>query len=256
MRRINFLLCILLLSGSIAFSQTVQITGIVTGSGDGIPIPGVTVLAKGTTLGTTTDSEGKYSLSVPSAVTTLQFSFVGYKMQEVSIGGRTRIDLTLAPDVINIDEVVIVAYGTAKKSSFTGSYAMIDGKKLEARPVTNITMAIEGANPGILVTSANGQPGSEQALRIRGFGSLSASNSPLYVVDGIPYSGFNIGNLSSQDIESISILKDAASTALYGNKAANGVVMVTTKKGSKERNTIQVNATQGLLPDQSLNMTG
>jgi TonB-linked SusC/RagA family outer membrane protein len=244
MKRIRLLLWLSLLASSIALGQTVQITGTVTSSEDGTPIPGVTVLAKGTTLGTATGTDGKYSINVPGTATTLQFSFVGYKTQDVLIGGRTKIDVTLAADVINVDEVVVVAYGTAKKASFTGASAMIDGKKLEARPVTNITKAIEGTNPGIQVTSASGQPGSEQSLRIRGFGSISASNSPLYIVDGVPYSG-NIGNLNSQDIESISVLKDAASTALYGNKAANGVVMVTTKKGTRDRSSITVNATQG-----------
>jgi TonB-linked SusC/RagA family outer membrane protein len=244
MKRIRLLIWLFLLASSIAFGQTVQISGTVTSSEDGSPIPGVTVLVKGTTLGTATSVDGKYSLSAPTSATILQFSFVGYKTQEVPIGGRTKVDVTLAADVISVDEVVVVAYGTAKKASFTGASAMIDGKKLEARPVTNITKAIEGTNPGIQVTSASGQPGASQDIRIRGYGSISASNSPLYVVDGVQYSG-NIGNLNSQDIESISVLKDAASTALYGNKAANGVVMITTKKGIKDRSTITINATQG-----------
>jgi TonB-linked SusC/RagA family outer membrane protein len=226
-------------------AQTVQIAGTVTSSEDRLALPGVNVSAKGTTIGAMTGVDGKYSLTVPASIKTLTFSFIGFKPQDVEIGGKSKIDVVLVPDLFQVDEVVVIAYGTTKKSSFTGASAMIDGKKLEARPVTNITKAIEGTNPGIQVTSASGQPGSEQALRIRGFGSLSASNSPLYVVDGVPYSG-NIGNLNSQDIESISVLKDAASTALYGNKAANGVVMVTTKKGTRDKSSIQITATQGL----------
>ena len=144
-----------------------------------------------------------------------------------------------------MDEVVVIAYGTAKKGSFTGAAAQIESKKIETRPIANVTQAIEGTNPGIQATSASGQPGSGQDIRIRGFGSVSASNSPLYVVDGVPYSG-SIGNLNSQDIESISVLKDAASSALYGNKAANGVVMITTKRGSKSRSSVQFTTTQGL----------
>jgi TonB-linked SusC/RagA family outer membrane protein len=245
MKKIKLLLWLSLMMSSISLGQTLQITGKVTSSEDGKPLPGVTVVPKGTILGTVTSADGEYSLSVTSEITTLQFSYLGYKMQEVVIGGRTKIDLILAPDVISIDEIVILAYGTAKKSSYTGSAARIDGKKLETRPVTNITMAIEGTNPGIQVTSANGQPGSAQGLRIRGIGSVSASNSPLYIVDGINFTGYNIGNLNSQDIESISVLKDAASTAMYGNKAANGVVIVTTRKGSKDRSTIQLNTSQG-----------
>lgn len=239
------LFTMLFLTGSLVLAQTVQITGTVTSSEDGQALPGVNVSVKGTTIGVITGVDGKYSLNVPSTMKTLTYSFIGYKSQDVEISGKSKIDVILVSELFKVDEVVVIAYGTTKKSSFTGASAMIDGKKLEARPVTNITKAIEGTNPGIQVTSASGQPGSEQALRIRGFGSLSASNSPLYVVDGVPYSG-NIGNLNSQDIESISILKDAASTALYGNKAANGVVMVTTKKGTKDKSSLQITATQGL----------
>lgn len=245
MKRILMFFSLLLLTGSLVMAQTVQISGTVTSSEDGMALPGVNVAAKGTTIGVMTGVDGKYSINVPATVQSLNFSFIGFKSQEVVIGGRTQLSVVMVSDLSVLDEVVVIAYGTAKKSSFTGSASQIDGKKLEARPVTNITKAIEGTNPGIQVTSASGQPGSEQALRIRGFGSLSASNSPLYVVDGVPYSG-NIGNLNSQDIESISVLKDAASTALYGNKAANGVVMVTTKKGTRDRSSIQVTATQGL----------
>jgi TonB-linked SusC/RagA family outer membrane protein len=244
MKKILMFFSLLLLTGSLAIAQTVMITGTVTSSEDGMALPGVNVSAKGTTIGAMTGVDGKYSITVPANIQILTYSFIGFKTQDITIGGRTSINIVLVSDLTTLDEVVVTAYGTAKKSSFTGASAMIDGKKLEARPITNITKAIEGTNPGIQVTSSSGQPGSDQALRIRGFGSVSASNSPLYVVDGVPYSG-NIGNLNSQDIESISVLKDAASTALYGNKAANGVVMVTTKKGSRDQGTIQFTATQG-----------
>jgi TonB-linked SusC/RagA family outer membrane protein len=245
MKRIKLLFWLLLFAGSVALGQTVQITGTVTSSEDGIPMPGVFVSAKGTTIGAITGTDGKYVVSVPSSVQTLVFSFVGYKSQELPVSGKTKIDVTLAPDVFNVDEVVVVAYGTAKKGSFTGSAAQISTEKIAARPISNVMNAVEGINPGIQVTSASGQPGSGQSIRIRGIGSVSASNDPLYVVDGVPYSG-TIANLNSNDIDNISILKDAASAALYGNRAANGVVLITTKRGSREKSSISFIVSQGV----------
>ena len=236
---------LLMVTGLFAFGQTVQITGVVTSSEDGLPLPGVTVKVQGTTIGTITGPDGVYTLQVPREATALEFSFIGMQSQVVQISGSTRVNVTMASDLVAMEEVVVIAYGTAKKGSFTGAAAQIESKKIETRPIANVTQAIEGTNPGIQATSASGQPGSGQDIRIRGFGSVSASNSPLYVVDGVPYSG-SIGNLNSQDIESISVLKDAASSALYGNKAANGVVMITTKRGSKSRSSVQFTTTQGL----------
>jgi TonB-dependent SusC/RagA subfamily outer membrane receptor len=231
MRKHVMMFVLLMVTGLFAAGQTVQITGVVTSSEDGLPLPGVTVKVQGLTIGTVTGPDGGYTLQAPRDAAALEFSFIGMQTQVVQVNGRTRIDVTLVPDLVAMDEVVVIAYGTAKKGSFTGSAAQIESKKIETRPVTNITKAIEGTNPGIQVTSASGQPGSGQDIRIRGFGSVSASNDPLYVVDGVPFSG-SISNLNSNDIESISILKDAASSALYGNRAANGVVMITTKRGS------------------------
>ncbi|HSO77816.1 MAG TPA: TonB-dependent receptor plug domain-containing protein, partial [Bacteroidales bacterium] len=245
MRKLFMMIVLVLVTGLFAAGQTVQITGVVTSSEDGLSVPGVTIRVQGTTIGATTGIDGVYSLSVPTSATALEFSFIGMQSQVVPINGRTRINVTLVPDLVAMEEVVVIAYGTAKKGSFTGAAAQIDSKKIETRPITNVTSAIEGTNPGIQVTSASGQPGSGQDIRIRGFGSVSASNAPLYVVDGVPYSGA-IGNLNSNDIESISILKDAASSALYGNKAANGVVMITTKRGNKDRSSIQFTMTQGV----------
>lgn len=236
---------LLMVTGLFAFGQTVQITGVVTSSEDGLPLPGVTVKVQGMTLGAVTGPDGVYTLQVPQTATALEFSFIGMQSQVVQISGRTRVNVTLAPDLVAMDEVVVIAYGTAKRGTFTGSAAQIESKKIETRPIANITKAIEGTNPGIQVTSASGQPGAGQDIRIRGFGSVSASNDPLYVVDGVPFSG-NISNINSQDVESISILKDAASSALYGNRAANGVVMITTKRGSRNQSSIQFTTTQGL----------
>ncbi len=245
MRKLFMMIVLVLVTGLFAAGQTVQITGVVTSSEDGLPVPGVTVKVQGTTIGASTGIDGVFSLSAPTSATALEFSFIGMQSQVVPINGRTRINVTLAPDLVAMDEVVVIAYGTAKKGSFTGSAAQIDSKKIETRPITNVTNAIEGTNPGIQVTSASGQPGSGQDIRIRGFGSVSASNEPLYVVDGVPFSG-SISSLNSNDIESISILKDAASSALYGNRAANGVVMITTKRGNKDRTSVQFTMTQGI----------
>ncbi|MDM8004211.1 MAG: TonB-dependent receptor plug domain-containing protein, partial [Bacteroidota bacterium] len=245
MRKHLMMFVLLMVTGLFAAGQTVQITGVVTSSEDGLPLPGVTVKVQGLTVGTVTGPEGAYSLQAPREATSLEFSFIGMQTQVVPINGRTRINVTLVPDLVAMDEVVVIAYGTARKEQFTGAAAQVDSKKIETRPVTNVTSAIEGTNPGIQMTSASGQPGSAQDLRIRGFGSVSASNSPLYVVDGVPYTG-TIANLNSNDIESISILKDAASTAIYGNRAANGVVMITTKRGNKDRSAMTFTMTQGI----------
>ena len=234
-----------MVTGLFAAGQTVQITGVVSSSEDGLPLPGVTVKVQGLTVGAVTGPDGAYSLQAPREAASLEFSFIGMQTQVVPINGRTRINVTLVPDLVAMDEVVVIAYGTARKEQFTGAAAQVDSKKIETRPVTNVTSAIEGTNPGIQMTSASGQPGSSQDLRIRGFGSVSASNAPLYVVDGVPYTG-TIANLNSNDIESISILKDAASTAIYGNRAANGVVMITTKRGNKDRTSMNFTMTQGI----------
>jgi TonB-linked SusC/RagA family outer membrane protein len=226
-------------------AQTKTITGTVTDKQDGTPIPGVSVFVKGTTVGTITLPNGTYTLSVPENAVTLVYSFVGMKSQEVAIGASTVINIALESESIGMDEVIIVAYGTAKKGSFTGSAVSIDGKKMESRPLLNVTKALEGSAPGIQVGSESGQPGSGPSIRIRGIGSINSSSSPLYVVDGVAYSG-SISSLNAADIESISVLKDASSSALYGSRAANGVIMITTKKGKSGRTTFNVKATTGI----------
>ena len=246
----KFLLTLILVMAPLfvfqALAQEITVTGNVTSSEDGMPLPGVSVVVKGTIIGTTTDVDGNYSLTVPSSATTLVFSFIGMTPVEEEIGGRRSIDLAMHPDVLGIEEVIVTAYGTAKKGAFTGSATQINASKIENRPISNITAAIDGASPGVQVTAASGQPGSSQSIRVRGFGSYGASNSPLYVVDGVPYSG-SISAINPVDIESITILKDASSTALYGNRAANGVVLITTKRGKPGKGQFTVNASYGML---------
>jgi TonB-linked SusC/RagA family outer membrane protein len=223
-------------------AQDRSISGKVTGD-DGSSLPGVNITIKGTNRGTNTNADGIFKLTVGSNAS-LIFSSVGYSSQEIRVGSKDVINVTLVSASSTLDEVVVTTFGTAKKASFTGSSAKVGAEKLGPRPISNIGQALEGIAPGVTTTTTNGQPGSSPAVRIRGFGSISSSNDPLYVVDGVPYSA-SIANLSNDDIESITVLKDAASTALYGARAANGVVMITTKKGSKSKNTINIKYTKG-----------
>lgn len=226
------------------FAQT-NVNGTVTSADDGGILPGVSVIIEGTSLGTTTDMDGNFSLNVPDGSTAIVFSFIGMETQTVAFTGQTTINVVLESSSQVLDEFIVIAYGTAKKSAFTGSATQINAEKLELRPVTNVTSAIEGASAGVQVAGNDGQPGSGPNIRIRGFGSFSASSSPLYVIDGVPFSG-SISSINPNDIESLTILKDAASTALYGNKAANGVIMITTKKGRIGKGQLSINFSQGI----------
>jgi TonB-linked SusC/RagA family outer membrane protein len=225
------------------FAQT-TVTGTVKSADDGGSLPGVSVVIEGTSLGTTTDMNGNYTLSVPAGSKSIVFSFIGMEKQTIAFTGQTTINVTLTSTAQALDEYIVVAFGTAKKGAFTGSATQINAEKLELRPITNVSSAIEGASAGIQVTSGNGQPGGGQDIRIRGFGSVNASSAPLYVIDGVPFAGY-ISDINMTDVESVTVLKDAASTALYGNKAANGVVMITTKKGKKGKGEMSVNISQG-----------
>lgn len=228
MRRLFTALLLCLCLTMSVWAQKV-ITGKVTDP-QGNPVPNVSVTIKGTKTGTITKEDGTYSITLPSNSSVIVISSVGYASQEISAGDRSNVSVTIVPAAGSMEEVVVVAYGTQKRESITGSVAKIGAEQLETRLTTNITQALAGAAPGISTTSGNGQPGSSAAIRIRGFGSVNASSSPLYVVDGFPYEGY-IGDLNTNDIESITLLKDASSTALYGARAANGVVVITTKRG-------------------------
>ena len=225
------LLGIALFGVLVAEAQVKSITGTVTSSEDDMGIPGVSVSVKGTTIGTVTNLDGGYQLEVPSDATTLIFSFVGMKKQEVEITGST-VDAVLEAELVGLNEVMVVAYGTATKESFTGAASVVEAETLEKRQVSNVSQALTGVAAGIQVANTTGQPGTAAKIRIRGVGSMSASSAPLYVVDGIPY-GEDISAISPQDVESVTVLKDAASSALYGARGANGVILITTKKGKK-----------------------
>ncbi|MDR0421507.1 MAG: TonB-dependent receptor [Proteiniphilum sp.] len=217
----------------------IQVRGTVADE-TGEPVIGATVQVKGTSQGTVTDIDGNFNLSAPSGGT-LVISYVGMQTQEAPVGANVKV--TLITDSQMLDEVIAVAYGTARRSSFTGSAATVNAAAIENRVITNITSVLEGNASGVQATSSLGQPGSSASVRIRGFGSVNASNAPLYVVDGAVYNG-NIADINPFDIESVSVLKDAASTSLYGSSAGNGVILITTKKG-KEGASVSLNVTQG-----------
>ena len=211
----------LLFGVQLSIAQSTTIRGIIADR-QGDPLIGATILVKGTTTGSITDVDGTYSIAVESTPATLVFSYTGYSTQEVQItAATTTLDVTMEESVGVLDEVIVVAYGTAKKGSFTGSATQINAEALEGRALTNVSAAIEGA-AGIQFSPGDGQPGASSGIRVRGFGSVNASSEPLYVVDGIIFSG-SLSSINPNDVESITVLKDASSTALYGSKAANGV---------------------------------
>ncbi|OAV71897.1 Outer membrane cobalamin receptor protein, SusC/RagA family [Bacteroidales bacterium Barb4] len=248
-----FMMCFLLISTSFGSAhvsgQTETVKGIVLDAGDKSPIIGAAILVKGTSIGTTTDIDGNFTIAnVPSSAKVLQVSYIGMKEQEVDVAPV--LNIILQPDLLQIDEVIVVAYGTSKKSSFTGAASLVKAEKLGERPVTNVTNALVGAVAGVQVSTANGQPGSEPSIYIRGIGSYGASNSPLIILNGMPYEN-TISSINPNDIESLTVLKDASSSALYGSRAANGVVMITTKTGTKEKVSVNVKFNQGVTAKQT-----
>ncbi|WP_232064811.1 SusC/RagA family TonB-linked outer membrane protein [Rhodocytophaga rosea] len=194
-------------------------------------LPGVNVVIKGTSQGTTTDVDGKYSLNAPDGNGTLVFSYIGFTTEEVPINNRATIDVSLMPDIQSLSEVVVVGYGTQRKTDVTGSLASISVKEFEAQPVTRVDQILQGRATGVQVTNASGAPGGGVRIRVRGANSIFGDNNPLYVVDG--YVGADFTTINPNDIESIQVLKDASSTAIYGSRGANGVVIITTKRGAK-----------------------
>ncbi len=236
------------LIGFAVFCQFIQaqeklITGKVTSSEDSQPMIGVAVMDRQTMQGTTTNENGEFSLQVSDRTRTLQFSYLGYKTVDIPIRGST-MSVQLEPDLVAIDEVMVVAYGTGKKSTFTGSAVVVKNESLERIKTSNVTQALQGQSSGVQVINNSGQPGDDASILIRGIGSMNASSSPLYVVDGMAYDGF-VNAINPADIESMTILKDASATALYGSRAANGVIMITTKKGSSDKGQINFRSTWG-----------
>jgi len=227
-------------------AQTRTISGKITDA-QGNGVPNASVAVKGTNVGTTTNANGDYTLNIPSNARTLVISSVGFANQEVTIGSGANISVSLSSDMQELSEVVVsVPYGTVRKTAFTGSEATVSSKSLEKQQVTSVTRALEGLIPGIITTNGGGAPGTNASVLIRGVGSYTSSSSPLYVLDGIPYMG-SISALNMDEVESVTVLKDAAATALYGSRAANGVIMIATKKGKKGRSAVSASVRQGFM---------
>ncbi len=230
MRKLTFLLtCLFMVSLGLVNAQSKSISGKVISAEDGEPIIGATVMVKGTNNGTITGIDGGFTVSLTGNAKMLVISYVGMKASELE--AKTGMVVRLELDAQVLDEVIAVAYGTSKKSSFTGAASTVNAKSIEKRSISTVSAVLEGNTPGVQVSSALGQPGSDASIRIRGFGSVNAANSPLYVVDGAPFNG-RLSDLNPTDIESVTVLKDGASTALYGSSAGNGVVLITTRKAT------------------------
>ena len=213
----------------LTFAQQKTVSGTVSDE-NGLPLIGATVVISGTSSGTTTDFDGNYKINASSG-DVLNFSYVGYSDQNSTVGASNTINATLQPDN-TLDEVVVVAYGTQTKQSIVGSISTISSESIETQQVTSPLRALQGAVPGVNLLTAGGQPGNNPTIRIRGFSSLNADASPLIILDGAPFNG-NLNTINQDQIESMSVLKDASSTSLYGSRGSNGVILITTKKGKR-----------------------
>ena len=259
MKRLIFIVCAFIMSIQLINAQTKQVTGTVTGSDDGLGLPGVSVIIKGTTTGSSTNIDGKYAIDAKST-DILVFSFVGMQSQEVLVGDQNVIDIVLSALSVGMDEVVVVAYGSQRKRDLTGSVAGIKSEQLENVPIPSFENALQGQTAGVQINTSS-RTGEANSVRIRGTSSIGASSQPLYVIDGVPQGDYIIGytgnntqqsplaNINPNDIESIQVLKDAASSSLYGARASNGVILITTKRGKAGKTQIDFSYYGGILKE-------
>ncbi len=246
-----FCLFALLALPATGWAQEFTVTGTVTSTEDGEPLPGASVVLQGTNIGTATDIDGNYRLEVPDGEGVLRFSFVGYVAREIPIEGRSEIDVALSPDYQQLSEVVVVGYGSQIQRDLTGNIARVAAEDIENVPVTSLEAALQGQAPGVFIQQNNGKLGQAFNVQIRGIASISAETQPLYVIDGIPVTNENLSSngaatnpladLNFNDIESIEILKDASAAAIYGARGSNGVVLITTKSGTTGDTRFSVN---------------
>ena len=233
----------MLLTASL-YAQNIKVGGVVTDASTGEGVPFASVVVKGTMNGVSSDADGIFSINAP-ADGTLEFSAIGYKSKDVQLAGNPTVNVTLEPDTQVLDETIVVAYGTATKSSFTGSASVVNSETISKKLSSKVTSALAGTTPGVQVISSSGDPaGGGPTIRIRGIGSMSASSSPLIIVDGAPYEG-SISDINPNDVESMSVLKDAAASAIYGHRGANGVILITTKRGKAGEATVRFDARYG-----------
>ena len=219
------------------FAQERTVTGTVTDGATNDALPGVNIVIEGTTTGVISGSDGTYSIVVPSDEASLMFSFIGYTVQSITVGNQTVIAVTLQASTVGLDELVVIGYGTQRRGSITGAVASVSSDDIQELPVTDAGSALQGRAAGVVALSAGNQPGEGVTIRVRGRRSLTATNEPLFVVDGIPYDG-NIADINPRDINSMEILKDASATAIYGSRGANGVILITTKRGGNMPTTV------------------
>ncbi|MFN7116994.1 MAG: SusC/RagA family TonB-linked outer membrane protein, partial [Saprospiraceae bacterium] len=228
-----------------SFTLPLEVSGRVTDE-SGTPMTGVAVLVEGTTNGTTTDIDGNFTLANVPDNATLLFSFIGYASVRVSAKNNEPINVVLQIDSETLEEVVVVGYGTQRKSDITGSLSSVSSREIKAVPVSGVGQALQGRAAGVQVTTSSNAPGGGVTIRIRGGNSINAGNEPLYVIDGFPVYNENGSNLNPNEIESIEILKDASATAIYGSRGANGVVMITTKRGKAGKNRVDFESYYGV----------
>ncbi|MCX6236079.1 MAG: TonB-dependent receptor [Bacteroidia bacterium] len=229
---------ILALLATFGMAQNVLVKGKVTEAGTGVTIPAANVVVKGTTIGIATDNDGNYSLTVP-ANGTLVFSFLGYKPIEVPVAGKKEINVSLTANAVELEEFVTIGYGTQRRTDLTGAVGSVSGKELEKNPVVSVAQALTGKIAGVQSTTTDGSPDAEYVIRVRGGGSVTQDNSPLFIVDGFPVN--TISNIPPSDVENVDVLKDAASSAIYGARGANGVIIITTKSAKAGKTTISYN---------------
>ena len=239
-----FISALFMLLTATLYAQNIKVGGTVRDASTGEGVPFASVVVKGTMNGVSSDANGLYSINAP-ADGTLEFSAIGYKTKDVQIAGNATVNVVLDPDTEVLDETIVVAYGTATKSSFTGSASMVNSETISKKLSSKVTSALAGTTPGVQIISSSGDPtGGAPTIRIRGIGSMNASSSPLIVVDGAPYEGA-ISDINPNDVESMSVLKDAAASAIYGHRGANGVILITTKKGKAGEATVRFDARVG-----------
>lgn len=244
-QRLTLLVLTMMFSFAVVFAQEITVSGTVTSSDEGGPLPGVNIFIQGTTVGTISDLDGKYTVTVPGPDAVLMYSSVGYETMAIRVGSQTVIDIVLEADVTALQEVVVTGYTTQSRRNISGAVTSVEPDDLKKMPVSNFGQAMQGRAPGVIATTS-GEPGSPVQLRIRGFGSIN-NNNPLFILDGTPVSSWDIQQLNPNDIETIQVLKDASTASIYGARAANGVVIITTIKGTtRERSEISIDASYGV----------
>ncbi len=253
------ILLICIMSIGMVQAQTVTLSGRVLSAADNQPVPGASVVVMGTTIGTSTSIDGEFSLDVPETSSTLMFSYVGMVTQtyEINYSSPTSIEITMEEDFLNLEEIIVTGYSTRVKNSITGSTVQVKADEIKDIPVTSVDQTLQGKVAGLTISTSSGTPGAIQDIRIRGVGSITAGNDPLIVIDGVPvvnpdFSGSTdrsslsaLASINSNDIETITVLKDASATSAYGARGSNGVIVITTKKGRVGKTQFNLSASYG-----------